>query len=150
MYFFEHFEQTDAEALLNEKINLDVLQRALDARMRLSTDLAEKAFKQAQSWPTPNTLAAVGRAVTLLESIRVDAQCLKDLGRPASHAHLSAILDDLTTAWAALANANANRSKAISLVSGQSNLVALRKGFIDECLAQAPSRRPLAKLNTSP
>lgn len=103
MYFFEHFEQTDAEAFLNEKINLDVLQHALDARIRLSTGLAEKALKQAQEWPNPTTLAAVDREIDLLQSMRVDAKCIKNLGRTDSYVRLDAILDDFTSARAILA-----------------------------------------------
>ena len=48
MCFLEHFEQTYDQAFIDEIINLDVLQRALEARIRLSTGLAEKALKQAQ------------------------------------------------------------------------------------------------------
>lgn len=103
MCFIEHFEPTDAEAFLEGKINLDVLQFALEARIRRSTSLAEKALKQAQEWPNPITLAAVDREIDLLQSIRVDTKCLKNLGRTGSYVHLDGILDDFTSMRATLA-----------------------------------------------
>lgn len=102
MCYFDHFKQTGDEALLNAKINLDVLQRALDARISLSTERAEAAFKQAPRTPNLSTLATVDREIDLLQSMRVDAKCLKNLGRTGSYVHLDVVLDDFTSARAAL------------------------------------------------
>lgn len=107
MCFFEHFEQTDAEAFFDKKINLDVLQRALEARIRCSTSLARKALKRAEEWPNPITLAAVDREVDLLQSMRVDAKCIENLGRTDSYMRLGAILDEVTSARAILAKTTA-------------------------------------------
>lgn len=140
MCYLDHFKQTDDEALLSAKLNLDVLQHALEERIQLSTGLAKNAFKQAQIWPNPNTLAAVDRAIKLLQSIRVDAQCLKGLGCPAAHARLSAIIDDFTAARGRLANTKTHRSNAVSLATGQTKLVAGQRDFIDKRLYQACSQ----------
>ena len=102
MCYLEHFEQTEAEAFPDEKINLDVLQRAFEARIRRSTSLAEKTLKQAQEWPNPITLAAVDREIDLLQSMRVDAKCIENLGRTDSYMRLGTILDDFTSARAIL------------------------------------------------
>lgn len=100
---FEHFEQTDAEDFLDEIINLDVLQRALEARIKLTSEAAEAAFKQALRSPNLSTLAVVDREINLLQSMRVDAKCIKNLGRTDSYVRLDAILDDFTSARAILA-----------------------------------------------
>jgi hypothetical protein len=94
MCYFDPIKQTDKEALLNEKINLDALQRALDERINLSTARAELAFKQALRSPYQSALATVDQQIDLLRSMRVDAECLKKLGRSDSYVSLNGILDD--------------------------------------------------------
>lgn len=98
MCFFEHFEQTDAEAFTEEKINLDVLQHALEARIKLASEAAEAAFNQALRSPNLSTLALVDREINLLQSMRVDAKCIKNLGRTDSYMRLHVILDDFASA----------------------------------------------------
>lgn len=126
MCYFDHFKQTDDEALLNAEIDLDVLQRALDARISLSTVRAEAAFKQALRTPNLSTLATVDREIDLLQSMRVDAKCLKNPGRTDSYVRLDGILDDFTSMRATLAKTMAllaavNRSNIQSHNKGQSS-----------------------------
>jgi hypothetical protein len=103
MCYFDPIKQTDKEALLNEKINLDALQRALDERINLSTVQAELAFKQALRAPYQSALAAVDQHLDLLQSMRVDAECLKNLGRTESYVRLVRILDDFASMRTTLA-----------------------------------------------
>ena len=103
MCYFDHFKQTDDEALLNAKINLDVLQRALDSRIILSAVRTEAAFKQALRSTDPSVLSIVDQQIDLLQSIRVDAECLKNLGRTDSYVRLGRILDDFTAMRATFA-----------------------------------------------
>lgn len=103
MFFFAHVEPTDVDASLNEKINLDVLQRALEARIRLSTESAEVALKQALHSPSLRALDAADRAIDVLQSMRVDAMCIKNLGRTDTYLRLNAILDNITSTRAMLA-----------------------------------------------
>ena len=107
MCCFDHFKPTDDEALLNAKINLDVLQRALDARISLSTVGAEVAFKQALRSPDQRALATIDQQIDLLQSMRVDAECLKNLGFIDSCVRLEGILDDFTSMRATLAKTTA-------------------------------------------
>lgn len=123
MCFFEHFEQTDAETFLDEIINLDVLQRALEARIRLSTEAAEAAFKQALRSPSQSTLAAVDQQIDLLQSMRVDAKCIKNLGRTDSYARLDGILDDFTSMRSTLA-----KTMALLATVSSSNIQSHYKG----------------------
>ena len=103
MCYFDHFIQTDDEALLNAKINLDVLQRALDARISQSAVRTESAFKQALHSTDQHLLASIDQQIDLLQSIRVDAECLKNLGRADSYVRLGRILDDFTAMRATFA-----------------------------------------------
>lgn len=103
MCYLDHFKPTDDVALLNAKINLEVLQRALDARISLSTVRAEVAFKQALRSHDQRALAAIDQQIDLLQSMRVDAECLKNLGFTGSCVRLDVILDDFTSMRATLA-----------------------------------------------
>jgi hypothetical protein len=97
MSYFDHFKPVDDEALLNQQINLDALQRALDARINLSTVRAEAAFKQALRSPDRRALESIDQQIDLLQSMRVDAECLKNLGLTGSYVRLDGILDDFTS-----------------------------------------------------
>jgi hypothetical protein len=103
MCYFDHFKQTDDEALINAKINLDVLQRALDARISQSAVRTEAAFKQALQSTDQHVLASIDQQIDLLQSMRVDAECLKNLGCTDSYVRLDRILDDFNSMRATLA-----------------------------------------------
>lgn len=137
MCYFEHFKQTDDETLLNEEINLDVLQRALDARISLSAVRAEAAFKQALRSTDQRVLATIDQQIDLLQSMRVDAVCLKNLGRTDSYVRLDRILDDFTSMRATLAKTIALLlSASLSLEPATAVKVNLQCAFLDRLLEQ--------------
>lgn len=124
----------------NEALRKD--ESALDAQISLCAGAAGTAVKHALDWPNVSTLAGVDRHIGLLQFFCVDAQRLKDSGRPATHARLTAILSDITAARDTLARtmgilASADRSDAISLDKSRAELGKQQKKLIDSRIDQA-------------
>ena len=137
MCYFDHFKQTDDEVLLNAKINLDVLQRALDSRISLSAVRTEAAFKQALRSTDPSVLSIVDQQIDLLQSMRVDAECLKNLGRTDSYVRLGRILDNFTSMRATFAKTIALLlSASLSLEPAIAVKVNLQCAFLGRLLEQ--------------
>ena len=137
MCYFDHFKLTDVEALPNAKINLDVLQRALDARINLATVRAEVAFTQALRSPDQRALATVDQQIDMLQSMRVDAECLKNLGRADSYVRLDRILDDFTAMRVTFAKTMALLlSASLSLEPAIADKANLQCAFLGRLLEQ--------------
>lgn len=136
MCYFDHFIQTDDEALLNAKINLDELQRALDTRISLSAVRAEAAFKQALCSTDPTVLSAVDQEIDLLQFMHVDAASLKNLGRSDSYARLDRILDDFIAMRATFAKTIALLSASLSLEPAIPFKTNLQCAFLDRLIEQ--------------
>jgi hypothetical protein len=134
--YFDHFIQTDDEALLNAKINLDVLQRALDTRISLSAVRTEAAFKQALCSTDPSVLSAVDHEIDLLQSMHVDAASLKNLGRSDSYARLDRILDDFIAMRATFAKTIALLSASLSREPAIPFKANLQCAFLDRLIEQ--------------
>lgn len=141
----ENITLTNDSALQNAE-------RALGAELKLATGLAESFFKTALHLPNPGTLAAMDRVVDLIKSFRNEAQHLRNNSRPAMHDRLTAVLNDLTSARATLANtlgmlSAANAADTARLVRAQADLAVQQKADNDVRLAQAQNHaREVGKL----
>ena len=134
----------DIKQPLGEEV-LRSAESSLDAQINLCIGTAKTAFEHVQRWPNIGALAAVDRAIDLLQSFLDEAECLKDCGRPAAYARLTAILNDVTAAratWAQTMGVHvaADRLDRDKLLKHKKDMIATQRKWIDERNAKAKAQ----------